>query len=103
VAAALGNKKLGKIDTWLMPLRQLRARNKKAVDGCGDEAERSRMLVDLNVVHGVEILRMNPDVVLAAKERGLMVHGLVYDLESGKLKQLDVGGEEWDDEAFALE
>ena len=46
---------------------------------------------------------MNPDVVRAAKERGLMVHGLVYDLESGELKQLDVGGEEWDDEAFVLE
>lgn len=103
VGAALGNKKLGKIDTWLMPLRQLRARNKKAVDGCRDDAERSRMLVDLNVLHGVEMLRMNPDVVRAAKERGLMVHGLVYDLESGKLKQLDVGEAEWDNESFVLE
>ena len=88
VGAALGNKKLGKIDAWLQPLRQLRLRNAEALEQL-DEKERNQKLVELNVKQGVETLRQNSDVIEAAKSRGLEVHGLIFDLSVGELKSVD--------------
>jgi len=84
VAAALDNKKLGKIDTWLMPLRKVRMDHAKTLEGL-QGAEKARKMVDLNVQAGVEVLKSNPDVIEAMKERGLTVQGLVYDLAQGEL------------------
>ena len=90
VAAALGNKRLGKIDTWLMPLRQLRMQNAELLESLS-ESERPLKMVELNVRQGVKTLRENPDVIEAAKNRGLEVHGMIYDLSSGELKRLETG------------
>lgn len=92
VVGALANKKLGKIDTWLVPLRQLRLRHAKELESL-DDAAKAKKLVELNVAHGVEMLRQNPDVLEAIEERGLTVHGLVYSLESGQLYAVDVDEE----------
>jgi len=92
VVAALANKKLGKIDTWLVPLRQLRMKHAAELEGLGD-AEKGKKLVELNVAHGVEMLRQNADVLQAVEERGLTVHGLVYNLQSGRLYTVDVDEE----------
>ena len=89
IAAALGNKKLGLIDTWLMPLRQLRRENLKLLESM-DEKERSLKLVELNVRHGVGVLTDNPVVLDAINECGLKVHGLIYDVGTGELKELDI-------------
>lgn len=88
VAAALGNTRLGKIDTWLMPLRQLRMQHAKTLEAL-PEVEKGLKLVELNVRQGVETLRENPDVIDAAEKRGLQVHGMVYDLASGEVKRLE--------------
>jgi carbonic anhydrase len=93
VAAALGNKKLGLIDTWLMPLRTLRRENLDLLNRL-DEQQRSLKLVELNVRNGVRIIEENPDVIDAVTERGLKVHGLIYDVASGELKELDIQEDE---------
>lgn len=105
-AAALGNQKLGLLDAWLSPLRKLRADNKAAWDGEGlGDKERLGRLVEANVRQGVQTLRENAEVIDGIRERGVVVHGLVYDVGSGELRELDV--EEEDDvgkkrvEAFA--
>lgn len=89
VAAALDNKRLGTIDTWLMPLRKVRMDNASALESLG-ATEKAKKMVELNVQAGVEVLRSNPNVIEAAKERGLDVHGMVYDLAKGELYQVDV-------------
>lgn len=89
VAAAMGDKKLGRIDAWLSGLRELREENKALLESLPEE-ERAPRLVELNVAKSMDVIRQNPDVVKAAKERGLLVHGLVHDLSSGKLKRLDL-------------
>jgi len=91
VAAAMDNKKLGTIDTWLMPLRKIRMDNSKTMDGL-EGTEKARKMVDLNVQAGVDVLRSNPDVIEAIKDRGLTVQGLVYDLASGELLPVDSTG-----------
>lgn len=103
VNAALGNKKLGKIDTWLAPLRRLRMQNIKALDAIQDPAGKTKKLVELNVMEGVETLRENPDVVEAQRDRGLTVHGVVYDLATGELVELDVADEDADARKAAFE
>ena len=89
VAAALGNKKLGVIDTWLVPLMQLRKENERELERLEGEEERGKRLVELNVLRGVRVLRENEAVGRGLREEGLEVHGLVYDVASGVLEELD--------------
>jgi len=89
VAAALGNKKLGLIDTWLMPLRTVRQQNLELLNQL-DETERGLKLVELNVRNGIDVLLGNHIVQDAIAERNLEVHGLIYNVGSGELKEIDI-------------
>jgi carbonic anhydrase len=89
IAAALDNKKLGLIDMWLMPLRQLRRENLKLLESM-DEKAKGLKLVELNVRSGIDTLMDNPVVLDAVTERGLKVHGLIYDVGTGELNELDI-------------
>lgn len=64
--------------------------NMKTLDAIPNEADKVKKLVDLNVSMGVENLRENPDVMQAQKDRGLQIHGVVYDLATGELQELDI-------------
>lgn len=89
IAAALDNKALGLIDTWLMPLRQLRQQNLKMLEAL-PEKERALKMVDLNVRRSVSVLLENPIVLDAMVERGLQVHGVIYEVGTGELNELDI-------------
>jgi carbonic anhydrase len=93
VAGAMGNKKLGLIDTWLLPLRALRRDHLKLLESLGPE-EAALKLVELNVRAGVKILEENPVVIDAIAERDLKIHGNIYDVGSGELKELDIEEDE---------
>lgn len=93
IAAALDNKKLGIIDTWLMPLRTLRRENLPLLDTL-DEKERGLKMVELNVRSGVKVLLENPTVIDAIAERDLQVHGLIYTVGTGELRELDIEEDE---------
>lgn len=100
VNAALGNSRLGLLDTWLLPIRRLRKELAKGEgwDGLSPE-EKSLKLVEANVKRGVEILHENADIIEAAKTRGLKVHGVVYDIKTGHLNEVDCGEDESDKHA----
>lgn len=93
VAAALGNKKLGLIDTWLLPLRALRRENLKLLESL-DATEAALKLVELNVRNGVKVLKENPVVMDAIAERGLQIHGVIYDVATGELNELNIEEDE---------
>lgn len=78
------------MDSWLHPLREQRAalQAQGAFDG-KDEKEKALVLVEANVRKAVDIMRKNPEVVKAAEERGLKVHGVIYDVGTGELRELD--------------
>ena len=88
VGAALGNKAIGVIDTWLLPLRALRLKFRKELEGLSEE-DKVKKLVRENALQGVRTLKENPNVIRAMKERKLQVHGLVYNIGTGELEQLD--------------
>ncbi|KAJ5815116.1 Carbonic anhydrase [Penicillium riverlandense] len=88
VAAALGNKQLGVLDPWLLPLRQVRERNLDLLQSLpADEA--ALKLVELNVREGLNVVKQKSVILTAIQERGLQVHGLIYDVGSGILRELD--------------
>ena len=89
VAAALGNKKLGLIDNWLLPLRTLRKDNLKMLESLPPQ-EAALKLVELNVQAGVKTLKENYTVLDAMSGRGLQVHGLIYDIAKGELNEVEI-------------
>jgi carbonic anhydrase len=88
VAAAMGNKNLGILDPWLLPLRQLRERNLELLSSMTTE-EAAMKLAELNVREGLNVVKQKGVVLNAIQERGLQLHGLIYDVGSGVLSELD--------------
>lgn len=90
VKAAMGNHQLGLVDNWLRNIRDVYARFKEELDAIADDNERYCRLVELNVMQ--QVLNVcHTTIVQGAWTRNqpLWVHGWVYDLATGKLKDLD--------------
>jgi len=79
------------LDTWLTPLKAVRKANLAELNAIKDDGERGIRLAELNVVKGVETLLSMFPVEEAIKERGLKVHGVVYDIACGKIRDLGCG------------
>ena len=97
VAAAVDGKRLGLIDHWLHPIREVHADHKCELDELPDDRARWDRLVELNVIRQVK--NVASDVfVMEAWKRGqpLCVHGWVYTLGTGLVTDLgiSVGGPE---------
>lgn len=52
-------------------------------------ADKSNYMAKLNVKAGVENLKRMNTVIGAMQERGLKVHGVIYDLATGLLDEVD--------------
>lgn len=93
VAAAMGNKQLGILDPWLLPLRQIREQNLNLLQSMTPE-EANVKVAELNVHEGCKTLKQKSVVLEAIEERGLQIHGLIYEVGSGVLRQLDTDDSE---------
>jgi carbonic anhydrase len=91
VQAALRGTKLGLIDNWLRHVQDVMQRHTLVLEGIEDEAHRSDRLCELNVVEQVFNVGQTT-VVEGAWARGqeLTLHGWVYSLENGLLRDLRV-------------
>ena len=67
-----------------------------------DEGKRYNRLIELNVQEQCVNLIKTAAVQQANKERGLQVHGWVYGLHNGLIKDLGVTRTAYDDEAGAV-
>lgn len=91
VGAAMGNKSVGLIDNWLRHIKDVYRLHQDEVDAIEDTTERSNRLIELNVQEQVMNLSKTSIVQMAwAQNQPLEVHGMVYDIASGLLKDLDV-------------
>ncbi len=91
VKAASENHHVGLIDNWLRHIRDVRQKHEAALQEIDDEGARFDRLVELNVVEQAENV-CHSTVVQDAWERGqsLAVHGWIYSIGDGLLKDLDV-------------
>ena len=88
--AALGSASVGSVlDGWLMPVRRLRAQFAGKLKGMGSQGECEDFLIRENVKQGVKSLREMGVVGKAIRERGLVVHGVVYNVGTGLLEVVD--------------
>jgi carbonic anhydrase len=90
VAAALQNKPLGLIDNWLRHIKDVHERSPAEDEGL-DETARVNRLCELNVQAQVRNV-CHTTIVQDAWRRGqpLTVHGWIYALNDGLLKDLDL-------------
>lgn len=91
VLAALQNQNLGLIDNWLRHVQDVRAKHRTQIDALKTEAEQHARLCELNVMEQVTNVSQTT-VVRDALSRGqpLAVHGWIYDLSDGLIKDLGV-------------
>ncbi|MFM2017087.1 MAG: hypothetical protein RL007_743 [Bacteroidota bacterium] len=91
VLAAMGGKQYGLIDNWLRHIKDVYRLHHKELDAIEDKEHRSRRLVELNVIEQVHDLGKTSIVQNAwNNEQELQIHGWVYDLNDGLLKDLEV-------------
>ena len=91
VRAALEGHQAGAVALWLQPLRLLAQDHRAELDALETDEARWDRLCELNVAAQVQAVATS-EVVQTAWERGadLAVHGWIYDLADGLLRDLEV-------------
>jgi len=91
VDAAIGNKQYGLIDNWLRNIKDTYRLHNDELDLITDPKLRAERLVELNVIEGVFNLTKTSIVQNRwANKKTLNVHGWVYSLATGLIKDLEV-------------
>ncbi len=90
VRAAVDGERHGLIDHWLQPIRDIAERAAGRLDEIADETSRLDRLCELNVEAQVVRVSESPIVRDAwARGQSLAVHGWIYGLGDGLLRDLD--------------
>jgi carbonic anhydrase len=91
VKAAMGGAAPSLVENWVANIRAVGRLHEEELSAMGEEEGRFARLVELNVIEQVYNLSRTP-VVQAAWSAGatLRLHGLVYRLEQGLLRELGV-------------
>ncbi|HKH44542.1 MAG TPA: carbonate dehydratase [Thermoanaerobaculia bacterium] len=91
VLAALRNDRFGLVDNWLRHVQDVRTRYQEHLEALDTEEQRHNRLCELNVIEQVVNVSQTT-VVRDAWTRGkaLAVHGWIYDLGDGLLRDLGV-------------
>lgn len=91
VIAAMGNKQFGLIDNWLRHIKDVYRLHHAELDAIKDAKLRARRFVEVNVMEQVADLCKTTIVQnVWKKKQPLSVHGWVYDIHDGLLKDLNV-------------
>jgi len=91
IAAAMTKQRVGFVDNWLRNIKDVYARHRDEIEAIADEQDRLNRLCELNVIEQVRNV-CHTSFVQEAWERGqeLTVHGWVYSLRNGRVKDLKV-------------
>lgn len=90
VKAAMQSADLGILNPWLRSIRDVFRLHNDELKAISDEEERYKRLVELNVQEQCVNVIKTADVQRAYADRGLRVHGWVFDIHSGKLIDLKI-------------
>jgi carbonic anhydrase len=91
IIASIDNKRHGLIDNWLGHIKDVYRFHKEQLDAVEDHQTKVNLLCDLNVVEQVANVCHTTTLVNAWKAgQDVTVHGFVYNLHDGILKNLNV-------------
>lgn len=97
VKAAMGHNNSGLVNKWLRNIKEVYEKHHAQLEAISDETARVNRLVELNVMEQVRNLAKTTIVQKAWKDRTLQIHGWVYGLDSGRIRDLEVMMHELDD------
>ncbi|NOY40138.1 MAG: carbonate dehydratase [Nitrospirae bacterium] len=91
IKAAMEDKEHGLIDNWLQNIRDVYRYHQDRIDALQDEKEKINLLCELNVIEQTANI-CHSTIVQSAWKSGqeLAVHGWIYNIEDGILKDLNV-------------
>jgi len=91
IRAAMENKDHGLIDNWLRNIKDVYRYHQEKIEALQDERQRVDLLCELNVIEQVANI-CHTTIVQGAWKSGmdLTVHGWIYSIRDGILKDLDV-------------
>jgi carbonic anhydrase len=91
VQAAMANQQLGLIDNWLRHIQDIQAKHSALLARFDDPVKRCDVLCELNVIEQA-VSAAQTTIVQQAWGRGqeLSVHGVVYSLNDGLLRDLSL-------------
>jgi len=91
VRAAMGQKQFGVIDNWIRHIKDVYRMYQDELENIADPLARENRFVELNVMEQVYDLSKTSIIQNAwQKRKSPFIHGWVYDLETGLVKDLDV-------------
>ncbi|OJV54751.1 MAG: carbonic anhydrase [Bacteroidetes bacterium 43-16] len=90
VKAAMQSADLGILNPWLRNIRDAYRLNKEELNAIEDIDQRYDRLVEVNVKEQCINVLKTAVVQRAVKDRGLTVHGWVFDLRNGEVKDLNI-------------
>ncbi|PKQ45006.1 carbonic anhydrase [Confluentibacter flavum] len=90
VKAAMQSVDLGLLNPWLRNIRDVYRIHKKELNHIPDEENKYDRLVELNVQEQCVNLIKTAAVQKAVRNRGLTVHGWVFDVHTGKIIDLKI-------------
>jgi len=91
VRAALEDSSHGLIDNWLLHIRDIGEKYADELGGLADQSRRENRLCELNVIEQVRNVAKTTIVKQAwARGQELALHGIVYGLHDGRLRDLDM-------------
>lgn len=90
VLAAMGNQSNGLVDKWLRNIKEVYEKHRVELEAISNPKQRGDRLVELNVMEQVHNLAKTFIVQKAWKNRALKIHGWVYGLDTGRVRDLDV-------------
>lgn len=97
VKAAMSNELHGFVDNWLCNIKDVYNKNSKELEAIEDIEKRTDRLTELNVLEQVRNLAKTTIVQEAWRTRELHLHGWVYGLNNGLVKDLSVIHDEAED------
>lgn len=90
VKAAMESKDLGILNPWLRNIRDVYRTHVDELNAIENEEEKYKRLVELNVQEQCINVIKTAVVQKAYRERGITVHGWVFDIHSGNLIDLEI-------------
>ena len=91
VLASMAADELGLIDNWLRNIKDVYRLHQDELEAIADTSDRAKRLVELNVIEQVYNVCKTSTVQKSWRKFGRpFVHGWVYDLENGRLIDLEV-------------
>lgn len=90
VKAAMTPADLGILNPWLRNIRDVYRLHKETLNAISNENERYNKLIELNVQEQCVNVIKTAAFQEAFKERGITIHGWVFDIHTGKIIDLNI-------------